>query len=221
MKKSILFELLFFLIIPLFIWNFGRDILGDYWAILISTVPSLIFALIQFAVQKQFNFTGITTVSFLLVGVIVDLLSPNAEQMLWNGIYLSCLYSFLFLISIMIKRPIALYFSVDFAYLQGYKREDSKALFFRKELIAPFQWMTALFLFRNIFFIMLKSWMLVTYGLDGYNNMLIVVKICSWIFGGIIMIGFIVLSNKINQVVKDLHGDKTEEEEIVAESVNT
>ena len=219
MKKTVLFELLFFLILPLLIWNYGRDFLGDYWAILLSTVPALLFGIIQFAVQKQFNFTGITYVSVLLIGVIVDLLSPNAEQMLWNGIYLTCLYACVFLVSILVKKPIALYFSVDFAYLQGYKREASKALFFRKELINVFQWMTALFLFRYIFFIILKSWMLVKYGVDGYFNMIIVVKISGWVFNGLIFIGYIIVSNKINKVVKDLYGDKTEDKEIVAESV--
>lgn len=221
MKKTVLFELLFFLILPLLVWNYGRDFLGDYWAILLSTVPALIFGIIQFVIQKQFNFTGIMYVSGLLIGVIVDLLSPNAEQMLWNGIYLTCLYACVFLVSILIKKPIALYFSVDFAYLQGYKRENSIALFFRKELINAFQWMTAMFLLRNVFFIVLKSWMLLKYGVDGYFNMIIVFKISGWVFNGIIFVGYILVTNKINIVVKELYGEQTEDKVEVAESVSS
>ncbi len=65
---------------------------------------------------------------------------------------------------------------VDLAYLQGYKREDSKALYFRKEIISGFQWLTALFLFKTIFVIILKSWLLAKHGVDGYYSMIIALK---------------------------------------------
>ena len=152
--------------------------------------------------DRQFNLTGIFIISSLLIGTAVDLLSENAERMLWNQIYLSGLFTTLYLVSIIIKKPLALLFSVDYAYLSGYPREDSKQLFNRTELFKWFQALTLLFVVRGIVQIIVKTWLLLTYGADSYGSMIIYLNIVGWLFTSLVIIGYIGIIKKINSVVK-------------------
>jgi hypothetical protein len=186
-NKFVLFDLLFFVALPYIIWNFGREPFGDYVAMLISTVPGFIYTLYRFILEKQFNITGIFILSSLALGTTVDLLAGSAEQMIWNGVYLSVFYSFLHLIALTIKRPLALYFAIDFAYLQGHARADSKSLFYQKGIFKWFQLIQVVFVVRGIVMGGLTAILLQKYGVDGYGNMLVYKKMAGWIFSGLLM----------------------------------
>ena len=58
----------------------------------------------------------------LLLGALVDLLSGSAIQMLWNSVWLGFVFTVVYLVSMLVRKPLALYFAVDFAYLQGFPR---------------------------------------------------------------------------------------------------
>ncbi|MGE7912884.1 VC0807 family protein [Lysinibacillus xylanilyticus] len=105
-KILILFELIFYAALPYVIWNLGREPLGDYTAMLISTIPGIVYTIYRFILDKQFNITGLLILSSLALGTTVDLLSGSAEQMIWNGVYLSLFYTFLYIVTLMIKRPV-------------------------------------------------------------------------------------------------------------------
>lgn len=91
-KRFILFDLLFYAALPYVIWKFGREPLGDYIAMLISTVPGVVYTIYRFILDKQFNITGVFILVSLAVSTTVNILSGSAEQMIWNGIYLSLFY---------------------------------------------------------------------------------------------------------------------------------
>lgn len=129
----ILADLFFYALIPYVLWKFGRDVFGDYIAMLITTIPGFIYTVYRFYKDRQFNMVGVFLLSSLLLGTVVDLLSGSAERMLWNGVYLGLFYTGIFVVSFIIRRPLALYFAVDFAYLQGYPRKESKHYIFKKE----------------------------------------------------------------------------------------
>ena len=84
-KKFILLDLIFYAALPYLIWNFGRDSLGDYTAMLVSTIPGFVYTIYRFILDKQFNITGLFILGSLALGTTVDLLSGSAEQMIWNG----------------------------------------------------------------------------------------------------------------------------------------
>lgn len=200
-KRIVILDIICFLAIPFIVWQHLREPFGDYWAILLSTVPGFIYTIYRFFSEKQFNIAGLFIISSLLIGTTVDLVSGSAERMLWNQVYLGYGYVLVYLVSMILKRPLAMYFAADFAYLQGYPRENSLALYRRNELFRGFQMITLLFAFRSLFQNSLKAWLLHMYGADAYGQMLIYMKISGWIFSGIITIGFFMIAAKINKVV--------------------
>lgn len=176
-KKLILLDIICYAVVPYLIWNHGREILGDYWAIILSTVPGFIYTVYRFLKEKQFNIAGLFILGSLAISTTVNLLSSSAESMLWNQVYLGLAYGVLYLLSIFIKQPLALHFMVDWAYLQGFARQDSRTLYFKPQLLKWFQLLTLLFVARSVFMNGLKAFLLQTYGAAGYGKMLIYMNI--------------------------------------------
>ena len=58
-KYAVILDLIFYVVLPFVIWTFGRESLGDYWALLLSTVPGFIYTITNFVRDRQFNITGI------------------------------------------------------------------------------------------------------------------------------------------------------------------
>lgn len=120
----------------------------------------------------------------------VDLLKPSkvgvGGHRFYNNEALVKLH-LIFLLSIVIKKPLALYFAVDFAFLQGYPRADNKRLFTRKSLFCWFQLLTMIFVIRGLFQSGLKAWLIHSYGIEAYNELPIYMNVSGWIFSGLIM----------------------------------
>jgi|SRR5690606_14615139 len=209
-KKLILLDMICYIALPLLIWNNGRELLGDYPAMLISTIPGLIYTVYRFVMERQFNIAGLFIIGSLFISTTVNILSGSAEQMLWNGIYLGLFYVFIHLIALIFKRPLALYFAVDFVYLQGWPRNQSTPVFYTKGIFMWFQIIQILFIVRGLFVAGLKMWLLQKYGVDGYNQMLIYRQICEWVFGLAITGLFIYTNVPINKYFEQ----KQKEEEI-------
>ncbi|WP_209020100.1 VC0807 family protein [Jeotgalibacillus proteolyticus] len=94
MKKFfIILDILCYGVIPYLIWSYGRESLGDYWAIILSTVPGIIYTVYRFASERQLNIMGIFILGNLGLGTIVNLLSSSAESMLWNQVYLGLFFT--------------------------------------------------------------------------------------------------------------------------------
>ncbi|GEL06410.1 hypothetical protein RST01_30370 [Rummeliibacillus stabekisii] len=64
---------------------------------LITTIPGFVYTIYSLIIDKQFNITGIFILDTLAIGTTADLLSGSAEQMIWNGVYLSLFNSSLYL----------------------------------------------------------------------------------------------------------------------------
>lgn len=196
-KRLMMLDIICYGVIPFVIWNYGREPFGDYLAILLSTVPGFIYTVYRFVKEKQFNIAGVFIISSMFISTGVNILSPNADTMLWNQVYLGYGFGMIFLLSMLIKKPLALYFAVDVAYLQGYPRKQSNKLFRAKGLFFWFQCMNGLFVFRAIFTNSLKAYLVHTYGAAGYDKVIIYMNISGWVFSGLIFLGFIFISNKI------------------------
>lgn len=222
-NRTILLELLFYVALPYCIWNFGREPFGDYAAMLLSTIPGFIYTIYRFVLDKQFNITGLFILCSLVLGTTVNLLSGSAEQMIWNGIYLGLFYTFLYFVALIIKRPLSLYFAVDFAYLQGHDRKNSKQLFNEKGIFKWFQFIEAIFVIRGLFMAALTVLLLKKYGVDGYGSMLIYKQIAGWIFGAIIMGMFFYINVPVRkhfakqQQLQDNNNKDNQQSEIIIE----
>lgn len=197
MKKFILLDIIFYVVLPYFIWNYGKDALGDYYAMLLSTVPGFCYTIYRFAKERQFNIAGLSIVLGLFLSTAINLLSKNAESMLWNQVYLGYGYGVIYLVSIVIRKPLALRFAADFVSLQGYPRETIYPLFSQKNIFAWFQLLTGLFVVSSFFQSSLKAWLIYSNGVDGYGEMLFYMKISGWLFYGFILAGFFFIGSKV------------------------
>ena len=219
-KYFIFLELLFYAVLPYAIWKFGREPFGDYAAMLLSTVPGIIYTVYRFAKDRQFNVTGLFILSSMLIGTTVDLLAGSAEQMIWNNVYLGLFYTFIYVILFIIKKPFPLYVAIDFAYLQGYARKDSKTLFFQKGIFGWFQLIQVVFIIRGLVMAGITVFLLRKYGIDSYGDMLIYKRVAGWVFSGILTGMFFYISVVIQKYTKRLrekNEQKIQESEVVTE----
>ncbi|OEF99908.1 hypothetical protein BHF71_07300 [Vulcanibacillus modesticaldus] len=203
MKKTAFNEIIFYIILPLVIWRNGRELLGDYYAMLLSTLPGLIYTIYKFFKEKQFSKTGMFILISLLIGTSLDLIADSAEWILWNGVYLNFGFTIFWLITIMIKQPMAMYFFIDYAYLRGIPREESYQLYRKKEIFPYFQYLTAFFAFRDILQAVIKIFLIKRYGVDGFEYILLIMKITSWVFTGLMFLGIYYIIRKINEYVRE------------------
>lgn len=199
----ILIELIVYIGLPYIIWTHGRGFIGDYYAMLFSTIPAIIYTIYRFLKDRQFNMIGIFIISSLLLSSLLDLLAGSALQMLWNSVFLSYAFTLIFIISMIIQKPLAIYFAVEFMYLQGYPRAESKKLYFMKGNVKLFQLVTAIFVIRGLIMNSLMVWLIINHGADAFMQLIIGRKALGFIFSGLIFVGFLYAGNKAIQLMKE------------------
>ncbi len=207
-KKLVIFDVIFYAVIPFFIWTYGKEPLGDYIAILLSTIPGFIYTIYRFMKEKEFNIAGLFVIASLFISTAVNLLSTSAESMLWNQVYLGFVICLIYLLSMVIRKPLALYFMVDIAYLYGDPRKFSEKLFNAEGLFMWFQIFTLVFVARGLFLNTLKAFLVHSYGAGDYGKVLIYMNASSWVFSALIILGYFLINKKVKKYLK-------EQEEIV------
>ncbi|WGG46876.1 VC0807 family protein [Rossellomorea sp. DA94] len=218
MKKNIvLFDLMIYVALPLFVWNIMRDYTGDYYAMLLSSVPGIIYTVYRFIEMKKVNTFGLFILFTLIVGTLIDVLAGSSLQLLWNNVYYAAGISLFFLMTMIIRRPITLYFGLDFAELQGHDRTFSKRLFYKKPLYTLFQLITLCFALRSGILAVVKAWLILEYGVEAFDKGIILRQAFSWIMTGITVAGFFYIGKIINnspqlveEVRNELQAEKTD-----------
>ncbi|WP_397538664.1 VC0807 family protein [Rummeliibacillus pycnus] len=200
MQKSVgILDLIFYAVFPIVIWQFSRKYIDDYYAMLISSVPGIIYSMIRFILLKKLNFFGVFMMGNLIVGTLIDVLSGSAIQLLWNNVYYSYFFGIVFIVTILVNRPIYLYFSLDFVEMQGYNRKRMKKQFFQKKILLIFKWITFGFAIKNILLSTIKIWLISKYGVDAFDKGIIIREIIGWGIGGISFYGFIYIAKLLRQ----------------------
>ncbi|MRX72006.1 hypothetical protein GJU40_07455 [Bacillus lacus] len=200
MKKHLIIgDLLFYLALPYLIWKFGQAPLGDYYAMLLSTVPGIFYTIFRFLSERQFNVTGLFILSSLVVGTTVDVISGSAANMQWNNVYLSLGFGCFWILTMLIRRPLALYFAIDIAYMQGQSRAKSKKLYMTPKLLPWFYIISGIFALRSFLSGGLRSYLIQTFGVANYDSILFYMKVYGWCFSVIIFGAFIILGIKMNE----------------------
>ncbi|KUP08337.1 membrane protein [Bacillus coahuilensis m2-6] len=192
MKKSIVvLDLICYLVLPLLLWNELRDVMGDYYAMLCSSVPGILYTIYRFYELKRVNVFGIYMLSTLIIGTLIDVLAGNEIQLLWNNVYYAAAMSLFFLGTIIFRKPVTLYFGLDFAELQGYDRAFSKRLFYQRELLLIFQLITLIFALRSGVLAGVKAWLIIEYGVDAFDKGIWLRQLFSWMMTGFTIVGFL------------------------------
>lgn len=199
MNKNILvWDLICYIIFPLVIWHGSRAYIGDYYAMLISTVPGFIYSVIRFMILKKVNFLGIYLIVTLAIGTLIDVLAGSALQMLWNSVIYSYALSFLLLISIAINKPLYLLFAVDIMELRGRNREILIQEFYQKKVLFIFKLITFGFAFQGILLASIKVWLIMTYGVEAFDKGLVLRQVLSWTISAVLIYGFVHIAKLLN-----------------------
>ncbi|QST00796.1 hypothetical protein IMZ31_04260 [Pontibacillus sp. ALD_SL1] len=190
-KNIVVWDLICYIVFPLVVWNFIRDDIGDYYAMLLSSVPGIIYTFIRFKAVKKVQFFGIFMLANLVVGTLFDVLAGSAIQLLWNRVYFALLGGGIFLGSMLIRKPIALYLMLDVMEMQGQNRKGLKAKFMQKKVFFVFQLITFVFVFRELVFAGWKAWLVTQYGIEAFDQALVLRQVMSWVLTGVTVIGYV------------------------------
>lgn len=197
-RNVVIWDVICYLIFPIVIWHIGKDLMGNYYAMLISSVPGIIYSIIRFLSIKKVNLFGIFMIANLVVGTLVDVLSGSAIQMLWNDVFYSLVMGLLFFVTIILNRPFALFVALDVVEMQGHNRKMVKELFFQRKILPIFKLITFGFAFREIILSSINIWLIIKYGVNSFDKGIIVKQILNWGITGLSIYGFIYISKLLN-----------------------
>lgn len=200
MKKKVVYDLLCYMIVPLLIWNLLREETGDYYAMLLTTVPGFVNTIYSFFKDKTYNVTGIFILVSLILGRALDVMAGTAEQMLWNDIYLNILYIVFWITTILLNKPMGMYFFIDYANLRGFSRRETERFFRSKELFRYFQYYTALLALKSLESLLLRVWCIQTYGVNGFNRINVITNANNWALFGISILYILYIVKQINRL---------------------
>lgn len=214
MKNNvIILDLIFYLALPLFVWHVLRDHVGDYYAMLLTSVPGIIYTLYRFKETKKLNVTGTFILASLVIGTVIDLLSGSALRLLWNNVFYSLAMGVFFVGTMLFKRPLALYFALDVAELQGHDRKFSKHLYYHKPLLLIFQGITLILALRSGLFAGVNSWLIIEYGVEAFDKGILLKQVLGWVITAITVIGFFYVGKVIQdspELIKKVQADLSE-----------
>ncbi len=184
-------DVICYIVFPLLVWNFIRDEIGDYYAMLLSSVPGIIYTIIRFYYIRSLQFFGIFMLANLVLSTLVDVMSGSAINLLWNRVYFAIGIGVFFLGTMLVKRPVALLFALDIMEMQGQRRESLKKIFYQKKVLLVFQAITFVFVFREGLFAAWKAWLIKEYGVEAFDQALVLRQVLSWVLTGVTVIGYL------------------------------
>lgn len=200
MKNTVMWDLICYVIFPLVIWNALNDRIDEYYAMLISTVPGIIYSIIRFIRFKRLNFFGLFMIGTLMIGTLVDVLSGSAIQMLWNNVVYSLVISVFHLVMIFVNKPVSLLFALDLTEMQGYDRQFLKGVYYQPEILKVFKLIACAMALSSLVPAGINSWLIMQYGVDAFTKGIIIKRVIGVGLGLAIIYGYY----HINQLSKKL-----------------
>ena len=196
-----LLDIILYFIFPLFFWDFGREYFGDYITILFSTVPGILYTLYRFKITESFNFTGLFIIFNLSSGIVVDVLSGSAIQLLWNDVFISLFLAVIYFLSYLLKKPIHLYITLDILVLRGYDKSLTKERLYENKTLLLLNCVTLIYCIIEFGYAFIMVNWISMYGVEAYHLDIIFDNILNVVMTGISIISFIFLNNMIDEIV--------------------
>jgi hypothetical protein len=190
-KKQILVDLMFYLGLPLVIWNFGRGFTGDYLAMFLSALTAIGYTAYKFFFEKKYNVTGLVILFGILLNLYLNLISETAVEILYNGVYLNMAFMVLYGGSLLVRRPLGRIFYLDYRKMYGEARDRSLEKLGRFSLGRLFDGLTLVFILREAALWGVRALLLERYGVEGANEVLVYSRLVS--YGFIALIGGMVV----------------------------
>ena len=198
LNKRTLIDLIMYLGIPLLIWNTCRPSLGDYFAMLLSTLPGVVYTVYTFIKEKQFSVTGLFILATMIIGCVMDIYSKTAHQMLWNYVYMNIGLVIFWCITMFAKRPMAMYFFIDYAFLRGFPKEHTRPLYRQMPFFKYFMFLTAFLALRDLSDVFLRIFLIHLYDVEGFNKIKIITQVWDTLTTFMFVYGIILIIKNIH-----------------------
>jgi hypothetical protein len=127
--------------------------------------------------------------------------------------FIHWLWECFFVGTMILTRPLALFFALDVAELQGYDRKFSKHFYYHKPLLVIFQGITLVLALRSGIFAGVNSWLILEYGVEVFDKGILLKQVLGWFISAITVIGFLYIGKVIQDspdLVKKVQADLSE-----------
>lgn len=193
-------DFVLFFFFPLVFWELCREVVGDYPAMILSTLPGILYSFYRFKNNARLNYTGICVILNLTAGLLVDLLSGSALQLLWNNVFYSAALLFIYSVSVAARKPVYLYFTLDLMVMRGYDRKVTKELFFEKKTYKLFQLITLIYCANELIYILCLSTWIMKYGVEAYRLDIILVSSLNTMLSIASLAAFFFIHQAVNEI---------------------
>jgi len=193
-------DFVLFFFFPLVFWELCREVVGDYPAMILSTLPGILYSFYRFKNNARLNYTGICVILNLTAGLLVDLLSGSALQLLWNNVFYSAALLFIYSVSVAARKPVYLYFTLDLMVMRGYDRKVTKELFFEKKTHKLFQLITLIYCANELIYILCLSTWIMKYGVEAYRLDIILVSSLNTMLSIASLAAFFFIHQAVNEI---------------------
>jgi hypothetical protein len=210
MKSSMLWDVVIYLVLPVAVWRLGEGHLPDYYLILLTGIPGIIYTVLTLAIRKKANFTGIFLLATMLIDSALDLLAGSVRNMFLYGFWQSVVMILFYALTLLFRRPVSMYFALDVAELQGYNRQETRELYVSPKPWRLLQLITVLMGVKSLGFAIIK-WSVLTHFYNeqvgkltiGYDNYLFYIRMYNWIWGAVIAVCWLLFYRSVMALVKD------------------
>ena len=193
-------DFVLFFFFPLVFWELCREVVGDYPAMILSTLPGILYSFYRFKNNARLNYTGICVILNLTAGLLVDLLSGSALQLLWNNVFYSAALLFIYSVSVAARKPVYLYFTLDLMVMRGYDKKITKELFFEKKTYKLFQLITLIYCANELIYILCLSTWIMKYGVEAYRLDIILVSSLNTMLSIASLAAFFFIHQAVNEI---------------------
>lgn len=210
MKNSMLWDIAIYLVLPMAVWRLGEGHLPDYYLILLTGVPGIVYTVLTLAIRKKANFTGIFILTTMLLDSALDLLAGSVRNMFLYGFWQSVVMIVFYGVTLLIRRPVSLFFALDVAELQGYNRQTSRELYDQPRPRRILILITVLMGVKSLGFAIIKWTVLTRFYSEslgkliiGYDHYLFYIRIYNWVWGAVIAVCWVLFAKSVFALAED------------------
>lgn len=181
MKKKFFIEIIIYTIIPIIIWRILKLKIENYYAMLASIAPGIIYTVYKLYREKMVNAIGGFIFFSRLLFLSLALLKKSDLWFLQSYIWHQIILSFIFTVSLIIKKYIPFYFFIEMYEGFGYNREDISLLCHEDRIYKYFKYYTLFYIFTRLFNSAIRYVLISEFNVEGYDKILVITYFIIWI----------------------------------------
>lgn len=206
-RRRIIIDLMFYLGLPLLMWNYGRPYVGDYMAMFLSAFSGIAYTAFKFYREKKYNLTGIVVVCGITINLFLNIISNTALEILFNSLYLNGIFLALYLISMGVRRPMGQIYYIDYRRMYGEDQTQSAVRAKKFDKSNYFYLLTSVFAIRELTLLIVKSYLLNNVGIEGATLIILINRVISYSFVAFIAITTILIDKNWKKMLKKELGE--------------